>query len=324
MFDPKGPQPTGHNVFITLRPAHTGTVRKGYQLYAVYSDDPLNWSWTTPQGKITPGKQSDAEKDTLDLILGKDAGTIRQKITLPPVWSDWTISVRFAPDFPAGKNPRITRLNFELEIDSIPAPSNQCVLTVRTLGTPPGAVIACTPDLAKRADGFDNVVRIYAKGANMKLGVPEHAGGAVFDSWDLVGREVDEPGMKKREVSVKLDDHVLAQCHWTRALATGETVVDEVEITPRALKKYLNTEAGISAKEKAQIASLLQGTMDAGEASAEPDALRNLAIRVKPSVRATVIGLAPTLEKAEVLEDGKRWKRINYRGVVGWVDANDR
>ena len=238
-----GPQlTTSHNVVITLQPAHTGTIRKGHQLYSVYSDEPLNWDWTMPKGKITPSKASEASKDVLDLILGKGAGEIRQKVALPPVWSDWTISVRYSPDFPAGKSPRITSLYFLLKTDSIPAPANQRVLSVRTLGTTPGAVISCTPDLAKRADGFDNVIRIYDKGTNVKLAVPAHAGGAVFDSWDLIGREVDEPGVKKREVPVKLDDHVLAQCHWARALTAGETVVDEVRISAKSVQNYLKTQ----------------------------------------------------------------------------------
>lgn len=324
-FDPDGPQlPDTHNVVITLQPAHTGTMRKGQQLYSVYSDEPLNWSWTMTNGKVTPDKPSQASQDVLDLILGKGAGEIRQKVALPPVWSDWTVSVMFSPDFPAGKSPRLVRLYFLMECDASPAPSNHRVLRVRTLGTTPGAVISCTPDLAKRGDGFDNVIRIYDKGANVKLGVPEQAGGAVFDSWDLVGRQVNEMGVKKREVSVKLDDHVLAQCHWARARVADETIVSEIEIKPKALKKYMSTQDGISKRERAQLTSLLQSGTDAGEASAEPDAPRDLPIRVEPTVRATVIGVAPTLEEAEVLEDGKRWKRINYRGVVGWVDADGR
>ena len=51
---------------------------------------------------------------------------------------------------------------------------------------------------------------------------------------------------------------------------------------------------------------------------------RDLPIRVEPTVRSAVIGIAPTLEEAAVLEDGKRWKRVNYRGIVGWVDADGR
>jgi hypothetical protein len=325
-FDPLGPQlSTSHNVIITLQPAHTGTIRKGHQLYSVYSDEPLNWDWTLPKGKITPSEASQASKDVLDLILGKDAGAIRQKVALPAVWSDWTISVRYAPDFPAGKGPRITSVYFLLKTDSIPAPANQRLLTVRTLGTTPGAVITCTPDLAKRADGFDNIVRIYDKGTNVKLSVPEHDGGAVFDSWDLIGREVDEPGVKKREVSAKLDDHVLAQCHWARALAAGETVVNEIQISPKAIQKYLKTEPPDSPM-RAELAALLEESAPAGEGRGASPASppRDLPIRVEPAVRSAVIGLAPSLEEAAVLEDGKRWKRINYRGVVGWVDADDK
>ena len=41
-------------------------------------------------------------------------------------------------------------------------------------------------------------------------------------------------------------------------------------------------------------------------------------------MEAAVLGVAPTLEEAEVLENGKRWKRVNYRGIVGWVDADGR
>jgi hypothetical protein len=323
-FDPAGPQPASNNVVITLQPAHTGTIRKGHQLYAVYSDEPLNWDWTLPKGKITPSQASEASKDVLDLILGADAGKIRQKVALPPVWSDWTISVRFSPAFPAGKSPRITSLYFLLKTDSIPAPANQRVLSVRTLGTTPGAVISLTPDLARRADGFDNVIRIYDKGTNVKLGVPEQAGGAVFDSWDLIGREVDQPGVKKPEVSVKLDDHVLAQCHWARARMADETVVNEIQISPKALRDYVKTQP--DSPMRAEFAALLKESAPAGkgrEASAASPP-RDLPIRVEPTVRSAVIGIAPALEEAEVLEEGKRWKRVNYRGVVGWVDVEDR
>lgn len=328
-FDPAGPQVTSQNVIITLQPAHTGTVRKGHQLYSVYSDEPLNWNWTMPKGNITPAKPSDASQDVLDLILGKGAGKIRQKVALPPVWSDWTISVRFSPDFPAGKSPRITSLYFLLETDSIPAPTNQRVLCVRTLGATPGAVITCTPDLAKRADGFNNVIRIYDRGTSVKLGVPEHSGGAVFDSWDLVGRQVNETDVKKREVSVKLDDHVLAQCHWTRARTAGETVVNEVRISPKSLQNFVNAQPPDSPmreeltsllKERAAVA---KGAAASSARSAAPPP-RDLPLRVEATVRSAVIGVVPALEDAEVLEDGKRWKRVNYRGIVGWVDADGR
>jgi hypothetical protein len=76
---------------------------------------------------------------------------------------------------------------------------------------------------------------------------------------------------------------VLAQCHWVPALTAGDTIVSEIEITPRALKMYMKTQDGISEGERAQLASLLQSGMDAGEASAEPDAPRDLPVRTPTS-----------------------------------------
>ena len=49
---------------------------------------------------------------------------------------------------------------------------------------------------------------------------------------------------------------------------------------------------------------------------------RDLPIRVEATARSAIIGLAPALEEAEVLEEGiGKWKRINYGGIVGWVNA---
>jgi hypothetical protein len=106
----------------------------------------------------------------------------------------------------------------------------------------------------------------------------------------------------------------------------GEAVVDEVRISPKSLQTYLNTQPPDSPM-KAELTALLKESAPSGKGaralsahSAAPPP-RDLPIRVEPTVRSAVIGLAPTLEEAAVLEDGKRWKRINYRGVVGWVDA---
>ena len=79
----------------------------------------------------------------------------------------------YSPEFPANKSPRLTRLYFLFECDASFAPANQRVLNVRSLGALPGAVITCTPDLAKRADGFNQMVRIYDKGTIATLSVPE-------------------------------------------------------------------------------------------------------------------------------------------------------
>jgi flagellin-like hook-associated protein FlgL len=325
-FDPNGPKlPSTHNVIVTLQPAHTGTMRKGQQLYSVYSDEPLNWSWTMPAGKIEPGKRSKASEDVLDYILGKGAGKIRQKVATPPVWSDLTVSLMYSPEFPAGKSPRLTRLYFLFECDASLAPANQRVLNVRSLGAMPGAVITCTPDLAKRADGFNQMVRIYDKGTAATLSVPEQVGGAVFDSWDLVSRQSSEPGVKKREVKVKLDEHFLAQCHWTPVRAADEPVVMHINIPESERLKLMRASSKRKSGATTNVVDELamREVIEAAASESAPTP-RDLPIRVEPTVRSAVIGIAPTLDEAEVLEDGKHWKRINYRGVVGWVDADGR
>lgn len=320
-FDPTGPKLSGtHNLVITLQPAHTGTVRKGYQLYSVYSDEPLNWSWTVmSDGKVEPGKPSKASQDVLDLILGKGAGEIRQKVSMPPAWSNLTLSVMFSPPLPVEKSPRLKRLYFRMECDASPAPTSHRVVSVRSLGTTPGAVISCTPDLANRGDGFDNVVRIYDKGTNVKLSVPEHDGGAIFDSWDVVAHQSSRTGVKDREIKVTLDEHAIVQCHWARAHVVAEAVISDLQISPRMLKKHLDTQP-VDARTKAQLVEMMESP--AASARETATAPRDLPIRVGASARSAVIGLAPALEEAEVLEEGKgKWKRINYGGIVGWVNA---
>jgi hypothetical protein len=318
-FDPAGPQPSDAQVVVKLLPSHTGTMRKGHQLYSVYSDEPLYWEWTMPKGKITPSKPSETSQDMLDLILGKGAGKIRQKVALPPLWSDLTVSVMYSPDFPTGKAPRITSLYFLMEIDATLAPTSHRVLTVRSLGTTPGAVISCTPDLAERGDGFNNAIRIYDQGSSVTLGVPEHAGGALFDSWDIVAHQTSKTDVKKREVEVELAEHTLAQCKWASARVAAETVVSDLQISPRLLKKHLNTQP-VDERTRAQLVEMLESpAATAREAAPAP---RDLLIHVGATARSAIIGLAPALEEAAVLEVGKgKWKRINYGGIVGWVNA---
>ena len=254
----------------------------------------------------------------LDLILGKGAGEIRQKVSMPPAWSNMTISAMISPPLPAAKSPRIERLYFLMECDGSPAPASHRVVSVRSLGTTPGAVISCTPDLAKRGDGFNNAVRIYDKGTNVKLSVPEHAGGAVFDSWDIVAHQSSRTGVKDKEIKVQLDEHAIAQCNWTRARA-AETVVSDLKISPRMLKKHLDTQP-VDERTRAQLVEMMESpAATAREAAPAP---RDLPIRVEATARSAVIGLAPALEEAEVLEEGKgKWKRINYGGIVGWINA---
>lgn len=309
-FDPAGPKMLDtHNLIVSLQPAHAGTMRKGESLFSVYSDEPLNWSWTyLASGAIRPGTPSKASEDVLNMILGPGSERIKQKIALPPVWSDLAIKVMYSPELPMGNRPRITKLYFEVSCDLSMAPDHQRVVTVRSLGTTGGAVINCSPDLGKRANGFERMIRIYPKGAKVSLSVSSCVGGSAFESWDLVGTQINKVGVKQTNVDINLDDNVLAQCHWRPAQIRA----------PRRAPSIVAPE--ISAMIAASNPELKRSEM-LEEVEAEKPA-RDLPIRVEASDQATVVGVAPSLDETDLIREGSDgWKLVNYRGVVGWLTA---
>jgi hypothetical protein len=301
-FDPKGPQlPTTTNLVVTLQPSRGGTVRRGEQLYAVHSDEPMRWSWTRLEGgEMQPAVPSEAAKDMLDLVLGTRGAKIRQKVALPPLWSELAVKVAFSPELPRATRPRITSLYFEMSCDTSRAPEDQRVVTLRAEGVRPGVVIACAPgDLGGRGDALDGGMRIYSAGAKVRLSVPERAGEAAFRAWDVVGVSFERMDVHERGVDVPLDGHVLALCRWTVPAPA-----------PRRLK------VGHIAPPQAEGARVDRGP---GAASEPPGAL---AIRSGADPASPVVGVAPSLSAAEVMEEGDgEWTLVNYRGIVGWVAA---
>ncbi|GJL68524.1 MAG: hypothetical protein NPIRA06_11590 [Nitrospirales bacterium] len=311
-FDQTGPPLTEtHNVVVSIQPAHKGTIRKAEALYSVYSDLPLRWSWTyLASGEVRASEPSKAAEDMLNLILGSGAEKIKQKVSLPPVWSDLTIKVLFSPEFPMNQRPRLTRLYFEFSCDVTSAPDHQRVMNVQSLGSTGGAVIQCSPDLSKRGDGFNRMIRIYSKGASVRLSVPSHVAGSAFTAWDLVGRQINQIGVKETEVDLKLDDHVLARCHWSPGQMQEQAIVLSRAIEPAVMAEIAESH------EDEHIRRELREVL-----SAAPQ-VRDLFIKVQPSDGALVIGVISALKDAELVEEGESgWKLVNYRGIVGWVKA---
>lgn len=217
-FDPNKPQLGElNNLIVSLKPAHTGAMRKDAKIYSVYSDEPLTWDWTVHPDKIDEGKRSEAAKDILDLILGEGGEKIRGKVALPPVWSDMIVNIQYSPPLPPEKKPTITELYFEFDCDVSPAPENQRVLTVRSVGSTGGAIIECSKDIAGRENGFDQMVRIYERNTEVTLNVPFSVGGAMFDHWVLNGSEIEQG---KTQVKITLDTHVFAECFWKSTTVT--------------------------------------------------------------------------------------------------------
>lgn len=289
-FDPAGPPlPDTTNLIVSLQPASNGTMRKAEWLYAVYSDEPLYWTWTCHSGTVKRGESSAAAKDILDLVLGEKAGNIRQKVALPPLWSDFRVKINYVPELPLHQRPRISKLHFEVSCDVSLAPAHQAVLKVLSLGSKNGAVIECQPDLAGRANGFNHMVRIYSKGANTRLKAPAHLAGAAFEAWDLVGQQLNQMGVKQPEIGIPLNDNVLAQCHWRRAPAQPAV--------PR-----LKSRAATTLGEEAPRGGLI--------------------LRITAAEDAPVVGMVPSLNDAELLAEGQGdWRQVNYQGMVGWVNA---
>ncbi|HSJ10864.1 MAG TPA: hypothetical protein VK928_13155 [Longimicrobiales bacterium] len=310
-IDPHGPAlPETGNMVITLRPALTGTMRRAEQLYGVYSEQKMEWGWTRlASGEVRASVPSQATEDMLNLVLGTGAERIRQKVSLPPLWSDLTIAVRFSPELPPERRPRVTRLYFEFECDASPAPEHQCVLTVQPAGTPGGAVIDCSPDLARRASGFDSMVRIFSRGAQVRIAATQPRSAATFDAWSLVGRHVNMPRVTDPAVSVTLSDHVLARSTWNRASAALESAVVMPQVDTAAIQRMLEQHPEARPKMKLRRA-------------AAPPPVSDLPMRIAAADAATVIGMAPSLGDVEVVEIGTDgWMLVNYRGTVGWVST---
>lgn len=312
-FDAAGPAlPETHNVLISIQPSNCGTMRKSEQLYAVYSEQPMKWSWTRlASGEVRASKPSSSVDDMLNLVLGPGAEKIKQKVALPPVWSDLQVKVLFSPELPASRRPIVSQLYFELGCDSSDAPAQQCVVNVQSIGVTGGAVIECSPDLAKRAAGFDRMIRVFAKGAKVRLNVPEHVGGAAFQSWDLVGRSVERTDVRENVVEFTVEDHVLAHCTWAPAHAHEDAVVLARDLPHEEVIRIAEHHA--DAVVRSEMRSAL---------AAPPPAPQDLPIRIAAQKEAAIIGIAPTLSAVDVVENGTEgWLLVNYLGTVGWIQT---
>ncbi|HET8539967.1 MAG TPA: SH3 domain-containing protein, partial [Anaeromyxobacter sp.] len=318
-FDPEGPPlPENANVAVSLVPAGTGTMRRGEGLHALASEAPVRWRWTcVAAGDPKPARPSATAEDVLDFILGKGGERIRRRISMPPAWSDLTVSVLFAPPLPEERRPRIDHLYFELEIDSSPAPEQQRVLSVQPKGAPTGAVTSCSADLGHRTDGVGRVVRIYAKGASVVLSVPGEDAGSVFQRWDVIPEPVDPQALRSSSLELRLDDHAWAVSSWSAATEGRGHTTDLSSIVDTAAIRAALREA--PSEELEQALGVLQRTPKPPRAAPRPRSIRSA-----PAAAAPVLGILPPDGVPDVLEEDRTgWRLVNYQGVVGWVRTLD-
>ncbi|CAM2005633.1 SH3 domain-containing protein [Acanthopleuribacter pedis] len=311
-FDPGGPSlPENHNLIISVSPDRHGTLRRGEALFAVFGEQPRSWGWSylsaaAEGARIQEHTTSDAAEDMLQFILGDKKGVIRQKTALPPAWSPLTINLRFSPPLPQSRRPRVTRLIWTVKTSSIEAPKRQAVLQVQRLGLPGFAEIHCPPDLAGRGAGVNSFYRIFSKGSKVSLGAPEMNGAAAFDSWDLVGMRIERMGVGDLEVAFTMDDHVVAQSHWSSALAGNLTAEPSLAAFSLIAEEHTDPEVRATAARKAK---RWRG----------PGRQR---LRAAPSAEAPVIGMVPEGAAVEVLEQVEGgWNRVQWGALVGWIPS---
>jgi hypothetical protein len=224
-FESDGPGLEDSDYFIvSVKAGNSGAIRKGSNIYSVYSDNPATWLWTISANEIIPALPSKASEDVLDFVIGKGADIIRSKIAHQPLWSDLTINISYFPAQSGKKRPCIKRLKFKLSSDTQLSDDDQCVLVVRSTGARAGAVISCSEDLGGRKAGYDPLVRIYGINTKVKLEAPKEVGGSKFKAW-VIGEGTT---ITDNPVSIELKESGIAECQWCAAGELARLYTDAV------------------------------------------------------------------------------------------------
>lgn len=282
-FDSNSPQiSNSQNIKFYLIPGKIGILRRDKNLYSIYTNEPLMWTFTySSQDGIEPGERIPISEDILNWLVSDPENLIKQKLTLPPMWTD--IKIRVVSSQPLKALPNIVKLNFKFYYVSAPAPQDQTVLNVQTIGSSKGVIIECSEDLAGRKNGFDQMIRIYQSGTTVSLAVPPKTEDSYFKQWNLVGWK----SQTKQEASFNFEikDNTIAQCCWSTE--------------PKALAFVM----------------LQEGTT----ASTLPKT-ENLPLYLTASTEATILTIISNPDDAEVIEESEEgWQQINYKGIVGWI-----
>jgi hypothetical protein len=305
--------PTSGNAILSLRTAGDGTVRRGEHLYAVRSDAPRVWTWTYhfSDGKQQPSVPSISSLDLLNLLLDTSDEGIKQKLAAPPAWSDLTIDLEFSPQLPLEQRPVLESLMFVCTVESISAASSQRILDVRAGGTYDRLAIS-PADLAGRGDGFGDSYRIYNKATNVTLKAPPTIGDRPFAYWEVLTgdthRREDKP-----TINVVLDANALVSCHYKPALITSWVIHEKFGDSDAA-----TIEAKIGdAKQATAAVALIANNRKAQLFPPKPG--EPVLIRAGAGADQPIIGLIDGTEEPTVLEENAGWRKVAYKGLVGYV-----
>lgn len=169
------PLPKSGNALIKLSVAGKGVVRYKGKLYCVQSKANREWVWTYQfsSGTLTESHPSRQSEDLLDLVLegagSQSAASLRQKLAMPPAWSDVKLEVSY-PGVTAGKIAPLRKLTFNFWIDSLPVLDDEVVLEWRC--DDPKVPMHCSPrDTGGLPDGYTQYFGIYPRNSQVTLAV---------------------------------------------------------------------------------------------------------------------------------------------------------
>jgi flagellin-like hook-associated protein FlgL len=203
------PVPRSGNAILTLTVANEGIVRVDEHLYGVRRDAPRAWTWTFGfNGRHpAPSVPSLTSLDILNMLLKTTDQEIKQKLTLPPAWSDLTLEIGFT-DLPRNTpTPKVRNLVLSCEIDWLAAKTAQVVLDLRS-DDPSVEIGLSRADQGQRKDGTGDFHRIFGRNSSVEL-TAKPSKGWKFTGWEVGGNAVETPVLK---LDLKADTQVTAVC----------------------------------------------------------------------------------------------------------------
>ena len=327
-------QPSEGTVRLVIEALGDGTIRSDGKLYAVRHPGQLicGWAYHFSNDTLELGKKSLSSISLLRKLLEEkqgNPGDVDVKkyqidlLTPPPAWS--AVKIRYDRSDIISKNttpPNLKSVLLRWHYDVIGANTEHRVLDVRTVA-PRNILplIECDqPDLGNNAQGFGNLYRIYNKGIQIKLTAPEEYGEMAFSHWRVYPERAVPRGvsLEKPGILVTLDYDTQVFCFFT------------LNKNKLQLPLLVRQAEAFSAIRK--VPAFEREKMDQEVTAGKPTKpwCLSFIIRNKPSLQEGVfIGYLPqevdyTLLEGPLREEEKEWLKIDFRGLVGWVESGSQ
>lgn len=299
--------PDSGSVELTFRPAGDGTIRSDGRLYAFRHPaqsglaaaeghrSQLLWGtvYSLSDGKMSPIEPS---KESLKLLgyLIKDPEIDVEGLAKPAAWTD----VEIALEKPFGANLDSVMLEFSFLFS--PLAFERHTLDIWSAGQKDPLILCDAEDVTGRTDGFGRLYRIYPRSTKVTLTAPSSFGQEVFDRWDIIDADAMQ-SLKPVEAptyETSSDRNLRLTCVYR-------------EPTPEILR------AGPA----------VLGSETPSGAATPPAEGPSTRLRDRPSMKeGEDVGIVPAGDTFMPLDgeppveaDGFLWRKVDYRGLVGWI-----